>query len=285
MDILLERFGNPIDATVGYARGDILKSSVEESRRMEWGRRLVACRVKRDGESGIFNLTGLIRAYPLEKEDLPALCSQLMFYAKFDGKVDDLALQFMGADTSRHAAFVVNRVTAGILATMLGLVSPGETVLSVIPGGRSHPSIGCAVQTAGGQVVEVAGLREAEDVLSGKGGICLVCVTPITPAKHHMSLPDLRATLSLAHRASVPVFVDDAHAAVRIAFFEEPPIFQVGDPDLAVFSCDKHIDGPRAGVLVGRREVMDRGKGSRVRTGPRGSDGALCGGVPGAPEI
>lgn len=262
-----DRFGNPIDATVGYARGEILRSSIEESRRMEWGRQLVAHRVRQLGESGVFNLTGLIRAYPLEKEDLPALSSQLMFYGAFEGQAEPLALRFMGADSSRYAAFVVNRVSAGILATMLGLVSQGETVLSVVPGGRSHPSIGRAVQIAEGQVVEVTGPREAEEILSGQAGICLLCVTPITPAKQHMSLSDLQATLSLARRASLPVFVDDAHAAVRTAFFGEPPIFEVGDPDLAIFSCDKHIDGPRAGLLVGRREVVDRVKAQAYELG------------------
>ncbi len=257
---LLDRFGNSIDATVGYARGEILRSSLEESRRMEWGRQLVAHRVRQLGESGVFNLTGLIRAYPLEKEDLPALSSQLMFYAAFERQAEPLALHFMGADSIRHAAFVVNRVSAAILAVMLELASPSETVLSVVPGGRSHPSIDRGVQTAGGHVVEVVGPQEAENVLSRRAGVCLLCVTPITPAKQHMALSDLQATLALARRASVPVFVDDAHAAVRMAFFEEPPIFRVGDPDLAVFSCDKHIDGPRAGVLVGRRDVVDRVK-------------------------
>lgn len=253
----IDRFGNPIDVTVGYARGNILRSSVEESGRMEWGRHLVARRVQRLGESGVFNLTGLIRAYPLEKEDLPALSSQMMFYAAFDGQVEDLALHFMGADSSRHTAFVVNRVSAGILAVMLALVSRDKTVLSVVPGGRSHPSIDRAVTTAGGRFLEVVGAREAEDALARTADICLLCVTPITPAKQHMPLSDLRATLSLAAGAALPVFVDDAHMAVRTAFFGEPPSFQLGEPDLAIFSCDKHIDGPRAGVLVGRRKLVD----------------------------
>lgn len=255
-----DRFGNPIDVTVGYARGEILKSSVEESRRMEWGRRLVARRVRQLGEAGVFNLTGLIRAYPLEKEDLPALTSQPMFYAAFHGQAEELALRLMGADPDRHAAFVANRVSAGILAIMLALVPRGRTVLSVVPGGRSHPSIGRAVTLAGGQCLEVVGPDEAEAALTRTPDICLLSVTPITPAKQHLPLSDLRAILSRGHRAGLPIFVDDAHMAVRTAFFEEPPIFRLGEPDLAIFSSDKHIDGPRAGVLVGRRELVDRVK-------------------------
>src|SRR5439155_11969361 len=52
------------------------------------------------------------------------------------------------------------------------------------------------------------------------------------------------------------VYVDDANMASRIAFFDEPPTYQVGDVDLAVCSADKHVAGPRAGVLVGRKDLV-----------------------------
>jgi L-seryl-tRNA(Ser) seleniumtransferase len=44
--------------------------------------------------------------------------------------------------------------------------------------------------------------------------------------------------------------------ASRIGFFEEPPTFQVGEVDLAVCSADKHVAGPRAGVFVGRPDLI-----------------------------
>jgi L-seryl-tRNA(Ser) seleniumtransferase len=44
--------------------------------------------------------------------------------------------------------------------------------------------------------------------------------------------------------------------ASRIAFFDEPRTFQVGDVDIAVCSADKHVAGPRAGVLVGRKDLV-----------------------------
>src|SRR4029078_1720008 len=42
----------------------------------------------------------------------------------------------------------------------------------------------------------------------------------------------------------------------RIVFVNDPPTFQVGDIDLAVCSADKHVAGPRAGVLVGRKDLI-----------------------------
>ena len=44
--------------------------------------------------------------------------------------------------------------------------------------------------------------------------------------------------------------------ASRIGFFEEPRTFEVGEIDLAVCSADKHVAGPRAGVFVGRKDLV-----------------------------
>src|SRR5205814_3277668 len=52
------------------------------------------------------------------------------------------------------------------------------------------------------------------------------------------------------------VYVDDAHMASRIAFYDEPPTYQVGEIDMAVCSADKHVAGPRAGVMVGRKDLI-----------------------------
>jgi L-seryl-tRNA(Ser) seleniumtransferase len=44
--------------------------------------------------------------------------------------------------------------------------------------------------------------------------------------------------------------------ASRVGFFEEPRTFEVGAIDLAVCSADKHVAGPRAGVFVGRKDLV-----------------------------
>lgn len=52
--------------------------------------------------------------------------------------------------------------------------------------------------------------------------------------------------------------VDDAHRASRVAFSDEPRAFQLGAVDIAVFSTDKHVAGPRAG-LDGIVASLERG--------------------------
>ncbi len=75
-----------------YARGDILSGPEAEARKSTQGRRLVKERVLALGKDAIFNLTGLVRAFPLDPEDLPSLENQFTFYTHFLGRAEELAL-------------------------------------------------------------------------------------------------------------------------------------------------------------------------------------------------
>lgn len=69
----MDRFGNPIDEKVGYARGQILHSSASEIARTQHSRGVIRDRINRLGEGSCFDLSGLPRAFPLKVEDLPKL--------------------------------------------------------------------------------------------------------------------------------------------------------------------------------------------------------------------
>ncbi len=60
--VRVDRFGNPIDPIVGYARGRILRSSADEVTKTAHGRAIVKDRVRRLGEDSVFDLSGLPRA-------------------------------------------------------------------------------------------------------------------------------------------------------------------------------------------------------------------------------
>ena len=253
-----DRFGNPLDPRAGYAWGQVLRSHDDEAQRMLAGRALIRERVARLGEGAVYNLTGLIRAFPLRPEDLAGLTSQLAWVARWGGEAEELAIKHMGGDPGRHAATVLNRVSAAMLAVMLGLDLRGKAVLSLIPGGRSHPSIGKAVALAGGTFAEVTGLPAFIDALAGRPDLGLVVVTPITPQKLHLPAAEVREACRLARARGVPAFLDDAHMASRMAFFDEPPALALADAQLAVWSLDKHVDGPRAAVVAGERALVER---------------------------
>ena len=77
-----------------YARGQVLSSVEAEARKSTHGRRMVQERVLASGKDSIYNLTGLVRTFPLDPEDLPSLENQFTFYAHFLGRAEELALKY-----------------------------------------------------------------------------------------------------------------------------------------------------------------------------------------------
>jgi L-seryl-tRNA(Ser) seleniumtransferase len=109
---------------------------------------------------------------------------------------------------------------------------------------------------AGAHLTEFHTFDELESAWNADGAPRLLLITPISASKHHIPLEELKKAVSLARGPQTLTYVDDAHMASRIAFFDEPLTFQLGDVDLAVCSTDKHIAGPRAGVLVGQAQLI-----------------------------
>ena len=209
------------------------------------------------GKQGVYNLTGLVRAFPLDPEDLPSLDSQLSFYAYFSGRAEELAIRHTGGDTAEHSAVICNRVTSGVLGIMLAMVKRGDRVLSVVPNGRSHPCVQQAVELAGGSFHEVHDLETMERLLN-EGRWNLVVITPMTPQKYHLPAGEVTKAIGLAKGMGLPVVLDDAHMASRSVFYDEPASFGLGDIDVTVWSLDKHVPGPRCAAVVAKRELMER---------------------------
>lgn len=261
-----DRFGNPIDPSVGYARGRLLSGHADEVRRMLHGRRTIAARVNDLGSGSVHNLTGVTRALPLTAEDVEAMTTQLEFYANFDGRAEAIGLAYAGGTPEHDAACFLTRVSAAFLAVMATLIDRGDPVLSVVPDGRSHPSIQNAVHMVGGEFRESQGLDAGIDALRQRSPQ-LVVITTITPQKYAFSETELRELIEAAAAVGAKVVLDDAHAAVRMAFFEQARPLDLGPVDLAVCSMDKHLWGPRAALVVGRTALLDDVRTSAFRMG------------------
>ena len=244
-------------APAAYRHGSILASSVEEAKKSYKGRRMVRRRILSLGKDSVYNMTGLVRAFPLDPEDLPGLESQLTFYAYFMDRAEELAIKLMGGDPAEHGAVMCNRVTSGALAVMLALIDRGDRVLSLVSKGRSHPSVQQAVELVGGLFYEVTGMDALEEAIA-EGPWKMLVITPLTPSKYHIPSADVSRAVALAKEADILVFSDDAHMVSRSVFYDEPPTFDIGDVDVAVLSIDKHMPGPRGAAVVARRDLMER---------------------------
>src|SRR5262245_54525427 len=252
-----DRFGNPVDPIVRYARGTILKSTDEEVKRMLRARQMVGDRVRRLGKEGIYDLSGMNRGGGITDDDTPHLTSHVPFFERFEGHTEPLALKHMGADPAQHAALIMNRVSAANFIALTTVLVPGDRVYCYAPaGGVTHPSCVRPITMAGAKFTEFFSFADLERAWQAEGAPRLLLITPITASKKHLELADFRKALALPRASDTLVFVDDAHMASRIGFFEEPRTFQVGAIDLAVCSADKHVAGPRAGVFVGRKDLV-----------------------------
>jgi len=255
--VTTDRFGNPVDPIVRYARGAILKSTDEEVQRMLRARRMVGERVRRLGKDGVYDLSGMNRGSGLTAADTPYLTSHVPFFERFEGKTEPLALKHMGADPAQHQALILNRVSAANFIALTTILAPGDRAFGFAPaGGVTHPSAVRPIAMAGAKFREFFSFAELEKAWHEEGAPRLLVITPITASKKHLDFADFKRALALPRAPNTLVYVDDAHMASRIGFFEEPPTFQVGDIDLAVCSADKHVAGPRAGVFVGKPELV-----------------------------
>ena len=246
-----------VEPPEAYKYGSIISSPIAEAKKALHGREMIRRRVLTQGKDSIYNMTGLVRAFPLDAEDLPSLDSQFSFYAYFGGRAEELAIRHTGGDPGEHAAVICNRVTAGVLAIMLAMVKRGDRVLSIVANGRSHPCVQQAVELVGASFHEVRGVEALESAMT-QGPWNMLVVTPMTPQKYHLPAADVACAVRLAKAQDLPVVADDAHMASRSIFYDEPVSFGLGDIDVTVWSLDKHVPGPRCAAVVAKRQLMHK---------------------------
>ncbi len=250
-----DRFGNPIDSGVGYARGQLLASSADEVRRLRRAGQLAADFVAREGIDKIAIFTGNLRFYPATADDLSELCEEWVGPGLYGEELRQAAISHMGG-AGGEAAAVINRTSAGIVATVLAHCG-GRPVLSLVPrGDRSHASVTRGAALAGVPVVEASDLAELERLLA-EHRPSLTVITTVT--SELAMLPDelTAAATQLARGQGSIVLLDEAYGArLRPVLYGGAPALSFG-ADLAITNADKAgLSGPRAGVLCGGSEAL-----------------------------
>jgi L-seryl-tRNA(Ser) seleniumtransferase len=255
VSVKTDSFGNPIDPTVGFARGTIIRSSIDEALRLRHGQSVAAKRVKTLGAESIGVFTGNQRDFPIHAEDIATLCEEWVGPGLAAEELRQVAIGHMGG-RGDDAVAIFNRTSAGIVATIAALAD-GKPVVSVVPPkGRSHASVIRGAKLAGVAVHEVQGDKEWLKVIEAQRP-ALVVVTTVTSSLERLEDHVTQEVVQYAKALSAKVFLDEAYGArLRTVLHGGRLSLQLG-ADIAVTNCDKAgLSGPRAGVLVGRAELV-----------------------------
>lgn len=245
-----DRFGNEIDPGVGYARGSLQRGSADEVRRLAQAGRVAADFVAREGIDKIAICTGNLRFYPATAEDLSVNCEEWIGPGLFGEELRQTAIEHLGGQ-GHEAAAVVNRTSAGIVATVLAHAG-GRPVVSLVPeGDRSHASVTRGAKLANVPVHEVHDLAGVEAALTADTPALMV-ITPVTSELAMVSDDLIHAAVKAGKSAGCVVFMDDAYGA------RFRPVLHGGGASLSfganlvITNADKAgLSGPRAGVLCG----------------------------------
>jgi len=169
--------------------------------------------------------------------------------------------------TGAPGALVVNNAAGALLLTLAALALGREVVVSrgeliEIGGEFRLPAIMAA---AGVKLVEVGTTNRTRlsDYADGLGadGACVLVVHPSNYRIEGFSAqPALADLVELAHGRGLPLIHDVGSGLIDGSLGREPSVRSSlgAGADLVIFSGDKLLGGPQAGLIVGTAELVDR---------------------------
>lgn len=226
----------------------LINSPVDEVKKRENSLKIIDSILKEHGRSGLYDLTGLAGGFKLSQEDIDLL-ETYAGPAIFENELQILGKEHLGGEK----IFAFNRTTSGILATILALVSRGDEVIHYLPKFPSHPSIPRSTELVGASYKEFDNIGEFEV----QDNTSLVIITGSTMDHDIIGEDEFLKIIDASKSKNIPIFVDDASGArLRTILYNQPKAMDMG-ADLVITSTDKLMDGPRAGLMAGKEEIVD----------------------------
>jgi L-seryl-tRNA(Ser) seleniumtransferase len=228
--------------------------------------------------TGVILHTNLGRA-PLSEAAVSAVAQEAAGYCTLEydpttgsrgkrgGHTEELLTQLTGAE----AALVVNNCAAAALLVLTVLANDGETIVSrgelvEIGGDFRVPEV---MANSGTRMVEVGSTNRTrlEDYRHATNNNTRL-IMRVHPSNYRIigftDSPDLSELASLAHDSGLPLYEDAGSGVLNdlssYGINDEPIISKsiAAGADVVSFSGDKLLGATQAGLIVGRRAIIDR---------------------------
>ncbi|MFM8877484.1 MAG: L-seryl-tRNA(Sec) selenium transferase, partial [Anaerolineae bacterium] len=192
--------------------------------------------------------------------------------------------------TGAEAALVVNNCASAVLLTLSALANKKRVIIArsqlvEIGGGFRVPDV---MKQSGAKLVEIGTTNKVRvaDYTSA-----LDEPTALVMRAHRSNFkivgfteePDFKDIVDAAHQANVPVVDDLGSGALydtaKYGFSHEPTVqesMQAG-ADVILFSGDKLLGGPQAGIIIGNKELLDKIKKHPLARAVRADKSCLAG--------
>ncbi len=247
---------------VARVRADIVRQTTPSLRRVV-------------NATGVVLHTNLGRA-PLAEAAIDRVVEVARGYSNLEYRLDERSrgsrhehsAELLRQLTGAEDALIVNNCAAAVLVALSALADGGRVVVSrgelvEIGGGFRVPEVMAA---SGATLVEVGTTNRTrradyERVLDDDVRLVMKVHRSNFAIVGFTEEATVAELAELAHARGLPLFVDlGAGALTALPGAEEPtvPSLIADGADLVAFSGDKRLGGPQAGILVGKRALMER---------------------------
>lgn len=192
--------------------------------------------------------------------------------------------------TGVESALVVNNCASAVLLALSALANRKRVVIArsqlvEIGGGFRVPDV---MKQSGAKLVEIGAtnktrLSDYQSALEEPTALVMRAHRSNFKIVGFTEEPDLKAVVDAAHRAGVPVVDDLGSGALydtaKYGFSHEPTVhesLQAG-VDLVMFSGDKLLGGPQAGIIVGKKDLLEKIKKHPLARAVRADKACLAG--------
>lgn len=192
--------------------------------------------------------------------------------------------------TGAESALVVNNCASAVLLTLSALANKKRVVIArsqlvEIGGGFRIPDV---MRQSGAKLVEVGAtnkvrLSDYQSALEESTALVMRAHRSNFKIVGFTEEPELKEIVDVAHKANV-IVVDDLGSGALLdtaqyGFVHEPTVQEslAAGVDLVCFSGDKLLGGPQAGIILGRRDLIDRIKKHPLARAVRADKTCLAG--------